>query len=238
MLTSIPILDDGECNDLRHSLTALRPHWVARTTEPAAFFTLGVASYQDLPPPVPGVCQRDYYREAPAYNALIWDQFQGLLDRVRGALQATLGAVVEFAPCLALPGFHIFEFDAIPRTDVASIHFDLQYQLIDWKNAAAEADFDSPISFTLPISLPRGGGGLNMWDLTWQETARSAYRDVATAVRERHKTFHRYTPGALVVHSGHQLHQIAGVADVRPGEQRITLQGHGIRRGEAWVIYW
>ena len=238
MLTSIPVLDDGECKDLCQSVAALRPFWVARTAEPAAFFTLGVACYQDLPPPVPGVRQRDYYREAPAYNALIGERFHWLLERVRGVLQATLGAAVGFAPGLALPGFHIFEFGAIPRTDVASIHFDLQYQMIDWKDGGAEPDFDSPISFTLPIRLPRGGGGLYVWDLTWEEMARGGYRDVATAGLERHKTFHRYALGAMAVHSGHRLHQIAGVADVQPGDQRITLQGHGIRRGAAWVVYW
>ena len=75
MLTSIPVLDDGECKDLCQAVAALRPFWVARTAEPAAFFTLGVACYQDLPPPVPGVRQRDYYREAPAYNALIGERF-------------------------------------------------------------------------------------------------------------------------------------------------------------------
>ena len=63
-----------------------------------------------------------------------------------------------FSPHLALPGFHIFDYHAIPTADVASIHFDLQYQLIDWSDDGPAPDFTQPISFTLPARLPAGGG--------------------------------------------------------------------------------
>ena len=44
--------------------------------------------------------------------------------------------------------------------------------------------------------------------------------------------------GTLVVHSGHQLHQIAGTKDGRPGDARITLQAHALRVDGEWVMYW
>lgn len=237
-LTSIPLLDRADCDLLCNDLGDLRPQWVARTREPASFFTLGMASYLDLSEPMAGFPRHDYYREAPGFNALLTDRFGWLLERVKVFLESWLGAQARLSRKLAVPGFHIFDYLAIPRADVASIHFDLQYQLIDWHDGGPPPDFDSPISFTLPIKLPRDGGGLNVWDLTWQEMVRGRYCDIPTAIGQRRKSFHRYSLGALAVHSGHYLHQIAGVADVQREDQRITLQGHGIRRGEEWLLYW
>src|SRR3712207_6890590 len=31
------------------------------------------------------------------------------------------------------------------------------------------ADYQSPISFTLPVRLPAGGGGMNVWNLHYRE---------------------------------------------------------------------
>jgi hypothetical protein len=237
MLTKIPLLDGAQCERITRDVCHTRPHWIPRGPEPAAFYTLGVASYQDLSDGATGVPRRDYYQNAPHFNALLLDRFSWLHQRLQLALDTLLGTTV-FAPRLGLPGFHVFDYAAIPTTDVASIHFDLQYQLIDWNDGGPVPDFANPISFTLPIKLPRGGGGLNCWDLTYEQMTRGGYHDIPTAIRQKTKTFHRYSLGELVVHSGHQLHQIAGIPDVRPGNQRITLQGHGLRRGVNWHLYW
>ncbi len=238
MLTQIPLLDPGECDRVSEDVCDLRAQWIPRGRQPASFFTLGVASYQDLPSPAEDIPRRDYYREAPIFNALILDRFGWLLRRVQGVLEAFLGMSTQFSPHLGLPGFHIFDYLAIPTTDVASIHFDLQYQLINWSDGAPSPDFTDPISFTLPTRLPKGGGGMNGWDLTYEEMIRGRHLDVASFLGSRCKTFHPHSVGMLAIHSGHRLHQIAGVADVRPGDQRITLQGHGLRRGGDWVLYW
>jgi hypothetical protein len=238
MLTQIPVLDPAECDRVSEDICALRSQWIPRGQQPTAFFTLGVASYQDLSTPAEGIPKRDYYREGPIFNAVIAEKFGWLLGRVQRVLQACLGGDTQFSPPLGLPGFHIFEYHAIPTTDVASIHFDLQYQLIDWSDGGPVPDFTDPISFTLPTRLPAGGGGINGWDLTYGEMIQGRHFDVSAFLGSRRKTFHRYSLGTLAIHSGHRLHQIAGVADVRPGDQRITLQGHGLRRGGGWVLYW
>jgi hypothetical protein len=238
MLTQIPVLDLGECERASDDVRDLRWQWIPRAPRPASFFTLGLASYQDLSGPTEHVPTRNYYREAPLFNTLILDRFGWLLGRVKSALESFFNTTTRFDSRLALPGFHIFDYLAIPTTDVASIHFDLQYQLIDWTDYAPQPDFANPISFTLPIKLPKGGGGINEWDLTYQEMSRAIHRDLARFVGCTPKTFYPYSLGMLAIHSGHHLHQIAGVADVQPGDQRITLQGHGLRMGAETVLYW
>ena len=45
----------------------------------------------------------------------------------------------------------------------------------------------------------------------------------------------------LVLHSGHLVHQIAptrGLEAGNPADTRATLQGHAIRCGDTWSVYW
>src|SRR5262249_27555082 len=129
----------------------------------------------------------------------------------------------------------------VPSTSL-SIHFDLQYLSIPWSDVA-RADRSRPLSFTLPIALPRGGGGLNSWDLSYEAHAARCQATRAAVPGEemaqsRTRTFHAYTPGVLTLHSGHTLHQIAAVEEAHPDDERITLQGHGLCCDGAWTIYW
>jgi len=241
MLDHIPILDPAECERATAQVAGLRHHWIPRGPAPTSFFTLGVASYQDLSeaPPWP---RPDYYQDAPRFNALILQHLGWLLERVRASLEGFLGAPTRFSERLGVPGFHIFGDASIPRTDTASIHCDLQYQLIDWNDGEAPPDFASAMSFTLPTRLPQGGGGLNGWDLTSEEIGDTMQRHGVSTMEQvvqfKSKTFYPYACGAMVVHSGGRVHQIGPSRDVQPGDQRITLQGHGLRRGAEWLLYW
>ena len=237
MLKHANVLTCEECQRVASAVNELGSHWLPRSVKPATFFTLGVASYQDLADFDSLAPRYDYYRVAQVSNALILDRFGWLLARVRDALQAYLGGAAHFDSRLAAPGFHIFTSWAIPRGDEASVHFDLQYQLIDWSDGLAAPDFSAPVSFTLPIRLPRGGGGLNGWDISFEEAIRARTGAQALAGRKP-KVFFPYSLGVMEIHSGHMLHQIAGAPDVLPDDQRITLQGHGLRRGNTWTLYW
>jgi hypothetical protein len=237
MLTHANVLTPEECDRVAAEINSLDVYWLPRSAEPATFFTLGVSSYQDLADSDPGEPVYDYYRVARFSNAFLLQRFGWLLGRVRDALQAFLGAPAHFDPRLAAPGFHIFTAPALPRSGEASIHFDLQYQLIDWHDGLPAPDLSAPVSFTLPIRLPQGGGGLNGWDISYAEGLLAGVSGPKLAMRKP-KTFFPYEPGVLAIHSGHALHQIAGVAEVLPDDQRISLQGHGVRRGDAWTLYW
>jgi hypothetical protein len=170
------------------------------------------------------------------------DGFTWLYARVADFLGRRLRAPVGFADGLGLPGFHIWLTPAIFVTPDASVHFDLQY-LRTWPEDAPGVDFTRPLSFTLPIRLPRRGGGLNVWDVTYERYRRFVGRLEApmqpmdvTVLLERMR--HPYSPGAIALHSGHLMHQIGEIDEVAPGDERITLQGHALLQRGEWKLYW
>jgi hypothetical protein len=221
------------------TIQSLKAHWITRGQEPASFFTLGTVSYLDFLnlPEFAG----DYYTRAKQYNLLLQQHFGWLYELVKTSLEKQLQAPVNYHPDFALPGFHIWETPAIFTKSTASVHFDLQYQNLNWQEQE-NIDFQRTISFTLPIKLPHLGGGLNVWDLTYDEYMNGRdpnyLGDVEVMKRFRNKTVHPYTVGNIVIHGGHSLHQIAAIAQVYPGDERITLQGHGIYHNGQWLLYW
>jgi hypothetical protein len=98
------------------------------------------------------------------------------------------------------------------------------------------------ISFTLPLKLPRAGGGLTVWDLEYEEfldARRRGYVETIAEIQRFKKSEHvPYRIGEMVVHSGHRLHQIAPVESVDDDDERMTLQGHGVPCASGWVLYW
>ena len=149
---------------------------------------------------------------------------------------------MQFAEPLALPGFHIWESAGIFTKPEASVHFDLQY-LRHWTAELGTPDVSHPLSFTLALRLPRRGGGLNVWDVSYERFI--AFRDrigghvqpadIATLLPPIR---HPYVVGGLSLHSGHQLHQIGEIDHVDPDDERITLQGHALFVDGLWKLYW
>ena len=100
-------------------------------------------------------------------------------------------------------------------------------------------------SFTLPLSLPRAGGGLLVWesvtsvDVDEHAAARDLRQWEATEelTCERPAVHHAYATGTLVVHSGHVVHQIAPW-ELAAGDARVTLQGHALFHQDEWQVYW
>lgn len=235
---SIQFLTAQQCEGICSTVHLLRDYW--RQVNPGApFFTLGAASYIEFSLPECGV--GDYYQKAQRYNPLLKEYFGGVLEHLRDTLERQLGGVVEFKEEFAIPGFHIWLTEAIPTQPSASVHFDLQYQRLDWQ-MPNEIDYERPVSFTLPVRLPAGKGGMNLWDLHYREVESLAHRGLPHSIEElsgtRERTHYAYTTGRLVLHSGHLLHQIAPVELVREGDERITLQGHALRCADRWQLYW
>lgn len=238
MFDSIPVLKLGECERVRQGVLALRRHWIMRGSAGHPFYTVGAASYIDAASRTPPPRYPEILAET---NPVLREHFAWLYARVMYQLSVYLQAEVRTADELALPGFHVWEGRNIPTSSL-SIHFDLQYLSIPWSDGQ-RADRTRPLSFTLPIALPRAGGGLNSWDLSYEAQA-AAHRATGRLVpmeeliRDRTRTFHPYAPGVLTLHSGHVLHQIAAVDQAAPDDERITLQGHGLYCDGAWTIYW
>lgn len=236
--TSIEILTPEQCEEICSAVHMLRSFWT-QVHEQTQFFTLGAASYIEFSRP--GNASMRYREKALKFNPVLTEYFSGLMEYLRETLQHQLGEPVAFDEGLARPGFHIWLTEAIPTQPTASVHFDLQYQRLGWL-ADGGVDYDRPISFTLPVRLPAGGGGVNIWNLHYREveelSARGVPVDIHELKDERECEYYAYGLGCLVIHSGHFVHQIAPVEQVEPGDERITLQGHALRCGGRWVLYW
>jgi hypothetical protein len=118
------------------------------------YYTVGAASYIDAvsrtPPP-------RYSEILVETNPVLREHFHWLYARLMYKLSVHLQAVVQTADELALPGFHVWQGLSVPTSSL-SIHFDLQYMSIPWPDVS-RSDCSRPLSFTLPIALPQGGGG-------------------------------------------------------------------------------
>lgn len=227
LLTPLPCLDTPTCQHLCQQIDALREHWLQRHPD-YPYFTLGAASYLDA-----ANNPAEYSRLAQRFNPLLAQHFGDLLTQVQHILSTHTGEDFTPAPEAALPGFHIFDFHPAFRRPLASIHVDEQYRDVPWQEA--EPDQRDPLSFTLPLCLPASGGGLNVWNIP-SPTQRLLPPEFL--VRGRDPTYVPYQTGVLMLHSGHLLHQIAPIPEMQPGDRRITLQGHALRRGGVYQLYW
>jgi len=232
-LAEVPLLTEDEAERAWRGVHELRPRWTRRDPT-LPFFTLGAASYLDA---TNGrfAAYRDLAR---SYNPLLRKHFDWLLERLAEAFSRHVGKPAVYADALALPGFHIFQAHPAFAADAASVHYDLQYQGIDW-NAIGPVDTSDQRSLTLAIRLPAAGAGLRIWDIDAREMAALApERQRERRAANRRPTTVAYRVGRLVIHSGHHLHQIAAMRDQAPDDERVTLQAHAVSGPEHWVIYW
>lgn len=232
-VADLELLSETESRTIRDRIHALRPEW-RRRREEAPFFTLGVSGYIDAARH--GFAA--YSAAAARSKELLIENFGDLYQRLAAAVSEHLSAPAAYHPGFALPGFHIFLSDPAFATPAASLHFDRQYEHLDWSGFEG-VDFDRQLSYTLSISLPARGAGLLVWnvnDLDLRGLGDEARKEVMR--RNRMPSLHRYRVGGLALHSGFQLHQIAPMKEMGPGDERITLQGHALPAGGRWILYW
>lgn len=216
----LAVMDEAGCEDWVLAVLLQERHWCRRHPE-VPFHTLGLAAYLDA-----GALAGQGYHRAEVRernNALLALHFRPLLDLVAASLRPLLGAPARLAGTeAALPGFHIYLPHPALGGPVASVHRDLQYR--DAFPAAAPGPGDV-FSFTLPLCNP-AGSGLSVWPGVTDPRAGAA------AAPE----FHPYRPGEIVVHDGLGIHQAVLCCD--QGSPRISLQGHGLRVGGEFLLYW
>ncbi|MEG3147097.1 hypothetical protein U1839_20790 [Sphingomonas sp. RT2P30] len=210
----IGLIDEAACRAQLARLDAARASWIRRGTD---FHTLGAATYLDA-------CGASdplrYASNRARCNPVLERCFSQLLETVRATLEGVYGAACRFHGALALPGFHIFLGRSLSGAMRDNLHLDLQHSHLDPAFA-----IDSPsFTFTLPLELPRAGGGI--------EICRAAPGDKRGAVTE-----YEYRCGELFLHSGRALHRRMHRA-ATGACRRITLQGHGVWSERHWVIYW
>lgn len=250
-IVDVPVLDAAGCAEVARGVQALREFWVRRHPE-APFFTLGASNYFDIAhnPGLP------YYRMAAESNPRLMEHFGPLYTGVRRALADHLKMPVGFAEGLALPGFHIFLADAAftdivglthaewfqrrGEPDVVSspIHCDTPHFVVDWGASRPFVNMNRPISFTLAIEMPQGGAGMHVWDLRLQEAVDWPDARLHEEIARRRRILRQYRRGEMAVHDGYNFHMVAPMAAHRPGESRITLQGHGVPVHGVMRLFW
>jgi hypothetical protein len=222
------MLSEWECEGIRDQVLALQSHWTTRAQ--GGYFTLGAAAYLDAREP-----HSIYLEEAKKANSVLHPTFASVHERVRRFFEQLFGEAVYYDHHYALPGFHIFLFDGREAAieDVAArAHFDLQ-----WKNAVPGCVPKGTLSFTLLVEEPLGGASMEIWHLRYRAALRagiSASEYASSRVSQR-LWYHR---GGMVVHDGLVLHAIGRGAALEPKGFRITLQGHGLRMPQGWMLYW
>jgi hypothetical protein len=234
MVIDIQVFSETESSAIAQKLEAIRSLWIARGL---GFYTVGVATYLDV------MCsdnaEASYYGRLPATNALLRAHFADELDTVSARLAEYFKVPTRWEETVALPGFHVFENPSLTTTERPSQHFDLQHRFLRWPFGAVT---DDVISFTLSVKLPRMGGALDVWNFDESDFKRlekmGRRTDVEHVGRLKPLQRHRYRVGYMAVQLRPILHRISAIPETFEGDQRITLQGHGLRHNGEMVLYW
>ena len=123
---------------------------------------------------------------------------------------------------------------------LGSVHVDVQWEEHhDHWQTFKEVDLKNTMSFTIPIKLPSGGGGLYTWaDEVNPHSFNYTTNDNKLAELESPAITNLYTEGEMIYFMGHLLHQMMPGVNVQPDDRRITVQGHGQKCDGTWRIYW
>ena len=224
-LSQHELIGATECAEIAREVRDLSAHWTLRSA--GGFYSLGAASYMDA-----GKDFAVYQQAAQATNQILLEHFGGLYDRVVAFLHQFLDEEVSLDLERAVPGFHVFLLRGEDRSKdnpARRAHFDLQ-----WRLAYPGVNPEATLSFTLAIAMPTGGAGLAIWPLRWDELNRDAH----SRVLEQPPQVAPYALGQMVLHDGLMLHAIGAARATRATGLRITLQGHAIRWGGRWRLYW
>jgi hypothetical protein len=228
------LLQEPDCEEIKEEIFKLEDHWVQRH-ESFPFYTLGASSYIDA-----AELGFEAYNElAQKQNPMLDEKFSSLFETLCAALSEQWQSDVVMHEALARPGFHIFLAHPAFSLTAGSIHFDRQFESIDWSDIA-EVDTSQQRSLTLSIQLPRAGSGLKVWNVNYLTFGDLPIEERREVLRDNRKSeYHPYVTGHLAVHSGHQLHQIAPPPRMGEDDARVTLQAHAVPSSEkTWILYW
>jgi len=226
----LPLLERSRAVGLRGVLCAKRArNWAravlrARTSWTSDFggeqFALGRAFYAHLETGRSAA----YFRDVEASDAQVESALPGVQAFMRSLLGAMVGGTIRQRPGFCAAGVHVFPSGEQLSRQGGVIHFDLEgltpYQLA--RRARA-------VTLVVMLQPPDRGGGLRLWDATWQGHAEPDPADLPSprAMRSR--------AGDALLIEAYRLHQIEAFSGAR---DRIsaTLHAAEVERGvwESW----
>ncbi len=240
----LQIFSKNECNKYIDKIYKLKHRWISRCKS-APFYTLGMAAYLDGKNDYNDILKRDIY------NRILSENFNDLYIKVVETLSIVLNTKVELYDKSAIPGFHIFLPHGLLKdahaTHGKTPHIDTQFKYVFPEKGIKQEDF---ISFTLTLSCG-DGSGLNIWkpeiplsdnvldsidvnSIAGYQGQDALSRYSTQAVYSR-PTFIRYNIGSIFIHHGIFFHYPVLSAEKIA---RITLQGHGVKRDEKFLLFW
>lgn len=228
-VTRVSVLNEKECERAYQQIQNLHSQWRSRS-DMIPFFTLGTASYLDAGSP------EVYEAQVQHDNPVLWKHFSWLYERLKEVLEKQFQLEVVYHEKLSLPGFHIFQYHPLLASFHATKHCDTQYLMIPWDQLGVNPC--ELLSATLSIRLPAAGGGLNTWPVDYPFGEAPPPSDWQSIVGLNPGEYHAYHEGEMVMHRGMRFHQIATLDGGQPGDERITLQAHGIQDGDKLYVYW
>ena len=215
-MTVLDVFTPEECASITEEVFKLTPYLLDR----GHFWTLGASAYLDDPLKYPAM--------ANAFNLVLAQAFGKLYTRVYDAITAHLGQpIVGFKFGLAVPGFHVFDHTSNGHQGLP--HIDEPYTRVDF----TDLKWHTPFSFTLPVCIPTAGAGADFWF----NAPHDCIERYAVNYSVPEPEFIPYELGRLYIHDGHTPHKIASVAPIPEGENRVTLQGHGVHTDDGVLLY-
>ena len=249
MYKNIQLLTPDECVNYREKIFSLKDIWInrARALSPfddVPFYCIGVASYIDCINPD---TNHYYFDNAKKINKVLWENFSGLYKKVEKAIQDEFDCEVRYIDDFALPGFQIYLADWYFEEFTGPKHCDFHHYLLDWKKYGINFEPENNLSFTASIKLPKAGGGIYMWDKTYEYDKEAldniSYEEhrnrmYCNELPDEERTHHQYQEGHIFFHSGNKYHQVAVVDQIENEDERLTLQGHCVRDKNIFYLFW
>lgn len=230
------VLSKETCVQVSETVLACRDHWMSAGADDSIFF-LGTSAFASANPSLGGGFS-SYQKRSAKLNSILRRMFPGLYENIQAKLASILGGDTEYHPKLSLPGFIIWEPRPIDLVRGVP-HFDSQYRFIDWFSVIGQDAPDQNVSMTLAVKLPIEGAALRTWGrLTKEELRDSVFFGLSRIMEKRLYNDIEYEPGAMVLQHDLVVHQPHFDRKFVSEDFRITMQFHGAKFGQRWLIYW
>ena len=211
------VLTPAECAGWSAGVYAARADWTPCFE--GVQFTLGRAYYTHLEEDRAD----EYFATAGESDAVVERALPEMQARVRAILARLVGVPVTPRPGWCGPGVHIFPAGNWLSHNGGDIHFDTE-GLPD----EALATRRPALSAVFMLQPPERGGGLRVWDASWEgdddEASGAAAARAPSAVAD-------YVAGDLVVIDSYRLHQIQPFAGDR---DRLSVTAHLVLADDGW----
>jgi len=193
LAVSMPdVLTGEECAAYVAALYAARSDWVADFG--GEQFCLGRAFYTHFEE---DRC-REYFADAARSDARVERVLPGLQQRLLGLVQSFTGASCFARRGFCGPGVHVFPAGEKVAREGGVLHFDTEGLAAHHVKTRKRA-----LSFVLMLAPPRSGGGLRLWDATYQGVDAASERQRAAPWVDA-----TYGAGSALVFDSYRLHQI------------------------------